>query len=877
VSTSRRAPAWRRYLRFWDSNIGADVDDELRFHIEMRVNEYIARGVSPDEARRRVAERFGDVSRAREECVVIDTQFARSEHRMQLLGNLRQDFLFAVRILRHQALAAVAAAFCLALGIGATTAMFSIANTLLLRPLPYPTGDRLVVIGVTREGDQRTDPTSYAAYLDWVERQRSFASLAAVGGTDFTVVRTGAERVRGAVVSASLLTTLGVTPELGRFFLDEEDRLGGPAVIVVSHGFAEREFGDAKNALGQSLMIGGARRQIVGIIPDRTRYPSHADILMPVARDLDSRRVRGNRNLVVLGALRPGVSLDAARHDLALISSALAKLYPETDKGYTTVLTPLREDIVHDARGGLNAMIVAALLVLIVACANVAALQLARAAARTREMAVRAAIGAGRGRLLRQLLTESVLLSFAGGVAGCAFAYASRNFVAGAVMAGTPTWMTFDIDSRTLLFALVVSTLTGILFGVAPALRLAGVSPAATLRGGSAGGGRTRLQHAFVAAQIALSVVLVVGAGLALESVRRLQEIPLGFNPQGVLTFQVVLQGRRYDEPSSHIRLIDAVENSLRALPGVTAVGAASLAPVYGCCSKFSTRIEGDPSEHGRAPMVVGTIITPGYFRAMGIDLLAGREFTSTDGLDAPPVTVINETFAKLYWPNGDALGHHVTAGAGRSEIVGIVRDIKQTSLLEPLEPQFYRPYAEDPWTSMTLAVRTTADPTNLVPAVRRLVRDVDPTIPPFNFVTMQRIVSDATASRRTFGTLLTAFALIALVLAAAGVYAVMSFFVAQRTRELGLRVALGADPSRLAGAVLRQGIAMALAGGAVGLVGAVIAGRALAHALYGMSAGEPRIYAIATLVLIGAAGAASYGPARRASTVDPMIALRTD
>jgi putative ABC transport system permease protein len=444
-------------------------------------------------------------------------------------------------------------------------------------------------------------------------------------------------------------------------------------------------------------------------------------------------------------------------------------------------------------------------------------------------------------------------------------------------MAGTPTWMTFDIDSRTLLFALVVSTLTGILFGVAPALRLAGVSPAATLRGGSAGGGRTRLQHAFVAAQIALSVVLVVGAGLALESVRRLQEIPLGFNPQGVLTFQVVLQGRRYDEPSSHIRLIDAVENSLRALPGVTAVGAASLAPVYGCCSKFGTRIEGDPSEHGRAPMVVGTIITPGYFRAMGIDLLAGREFTSTDGLDAPPVTVINETFAKLYWPNGDALGHHVTAGAGRSEIVGIVRDIKQTSLLEPLEPQFYRPYAEDPWTSMTLAVRTTADPTNLVPAVRRLVRDVDPTIPPFNFVTMQRIVSDATASRRTFGTLLTAFALIALVLAAAGVYAVMSFFVAQRTRELGLRVALGADPSRLAGAVLRQGIAMALAGGAVGLVGAVIAGRALAHALYGMSAGEPRIYAIATLVLIGAAGAASYGPARRASTVDPMIALRTD
>jgi predicted permease len=599
---------------------------------------------------------------------------------------------------------------------------------------------------------------------------------------------------------------------------------------------------------------------------------------MPVARDLDSRRVRGNRNLVVLGALRPGVSLDAARHDLALISSALAKLYPETDKGYTTVLTPLREDIVHDARGGLNAMSVAALLVLIVACANVAALQLARAAARTREMAVRAAIGAGRGRLLRQLLTESVLLSFAGGVAGCAFAYASRNFVAGAVMAGTPTWMTFDIDSRTLLFALVASTLTGIVFGVAPALRLAGVSPAATLRGGSAGGGRTRLQHGFVAAQIALSVVLVVGAGLALESVRRLQEIPLGFNPQGVLTFQVVLQGRRYDDPRSHIRLIEAVENSLRALPGVTAVGAASLAPVDGCCSKFSARIEGDPSEHGRAPMVVGTIITPGYFRTMGIDLLAGREFAPTDGLDAPPVTVINETFAKLYWPSGDALGHHVNTGAGRSEIVGIVRDIKQTSLLESPEPQFYRPYAEDPWTSMTLAVRTTtADPTTLVPAVRRLVRDIDATIPPFNFVTMQRMVSDATASRRTFGTLLTAFALIALVLAAAGVYAVMSFFVAQRTRELGLRVALGADPSRLTGAVLRQGIAMALAGGAIGLVGAVIAGRALAHALYGMSAGEPRIYAIATLVLIGAAGAASYGPARRASTVDPMIALRTD
>jgi putative ABC transport system permease protein len=874
----RRPPSWRRYLRFWGADVGRDIDDELRFHYEMRLAEYLAQGHSRDEAERLAHERFGDLQRARQACVDIDTRFAKRESRLELLGAFRQDWVFASRILRRQLGAALTAALCIAVGVGATTTMFSITDAALIHPLPYPTGDRLMVIGASREGDHNSGVTSYLVYRDWATRQRSFASLAAVGQTDLTVIRTQAERITGALVSASLPRTLGITPDAGRFFEDDEDQPGAPPVIVVSRGFAEREFGDVARALGQTLLVSGTRRTIIGIVADRWRYPSRADIWMPLARD-PAREDRSNRNLVVLGSLRPGIGVDDARREFRAIASGLAVEHPETDKGYTALVTPMRAQIVGDARGSLVAMMIAAILVLVVACANVAALQLARAAARTREFAVRSAIGAERGRLVRQLLTESVALALFGGAAGAVLADAVLHGVTLVVLPRTPAWMHVVLDRRSLCFTLVVSMATGILFGVAPALRLAATSPANTLRAGTASGARTRLQRAFVATEIALSIVLVVGATFALQSVRAVASIPLGFDPHGVLTFRIVMQESQYDDPARRAQFVDAIEQALQGLPGVTSVGGATLPPVDGCCSQFKTRIEGEPSTQGAlAPIITGTVVTPGYFHTMRIAIVRGRGFTTHDDVNAPAVTVINETFAHRYWPQGNAIGHHVNTSAGNAEIVGVVRDIKQTSLLDTPEPQFYRPYASDPWTNVTIALRTSGpDPAALASAVRQTVHRLDPAMPVFNVRTMDRVVEDARSASRTFGMLLTAFAIVALVLAAAGVYAVTSFLVAQRTRELGLRVALGAEPVRVAGMVLREGVLLTAIGVAAGLAAAILSARVLEHLLYGVSTAEPLVFAQAVLVLAFTAVLASYGPARRASRVDPMVALRIE
>ena len=873
-----RPPAWRRYLRFWGADLARDVDDELGFHYEMRRAEYIALGHSREEADRLAHERLGNLHRARQACVDIDSELAKREGQREVLRALRQDCVFASRILRRQLGAALTAALCIAVGVGSTTTMFSITDAALLHPLPYPTGDRLMVIGASREGDHNAGVTSYLVYRDWAARQHSFSSLAAIGQTDLTVIRTAAERITGALVSASLPKTLGITPDAGRFFDDDEDRPGAPAVIDVARSFAEREFGDVARALGQSLLVSGTRRTILGVVADRWRYPSRADIWIPLARD-PTRESRSNRNLVVVGSLRPGLAVDDARREFRAIASALAVEHPETDKSFTALVTPMRDQIVGDARGSLLAMMVAAVLVLVVACANVAALQLARASARTREFAVRAAIGAARGRLVRQLLTESVSLALFGGVVGAAIAYAVLHAVALALLPRTPAWMHVVLDSRSLGVALTASMSTGILFGLAPALRLARTNPADTLRAGSASSARPRLQRAFVATEIALSIVLVVGASFALQSVRAVASIPLGFDPHGVLTFRMVMQEHQYDDARRRAQFVGAVEQALRALPGVTDVGAATLPPVDGCCSQFRTRIEGEPSTQGAyAPIITGTLVTPGYFRTMGIAIGQGRAFSTYDDPHAPPVTIINETFAHRYWPHGDALGHHVNTGAGDATIVGVVRDIKQTSLLDSPEPQFYRPYLAEPWTNVTIALRTAgADPATFAAAVRRTVHQTDPAMPVFNIRTMDSVVEDAKSSSRAFGMLLTAFALVALLLAAAGVYAVTSFLVGQRTRELGLRVALGAEPVRVAGMVLREGVQLTALGVGAGLAGAIVSARVLDHLLFGVNTNAPLVFALAALVLGFTAVLASYGPARRASRVDPAMALRSE
>lgn len=885
-SDPRRPPAWRRYLTFWGVDTVADVDDELRFHLEMRAAEYAAHCLSPEAARSRAEQRFGSVDRARDACVEIDRQQARAETHMQMLIAVRQDTVYALRVLRRQWLPALAAVLCTAVGVSATTAMFTIANTFLLRPLPYPNGDRLVTISTARIGAASSiGVSSFLDYRDWRASQHSFDEMGAIGQTNFVMLGREPRRVSAALVSASFFPTLGVTAELGRVFTSADDQSGAVAVMVVSDAFAREQFGEPAHAIGQSVILNGAARTIVGVIPDQWRYPSRTEAWLPIStggysgfsNGVLNPSSRGNRNLDVLGALRRGVSVDDARRDLRGIAARLQHDWPGSNAEMTTTMIPMREQYIGDVRGSLFAVIGATLLVLLIACANVAALQLARATARTREIAVRVAIGASRGRIVRQLLTESVVLALAGGALGALLAVWARGLIQRAVAPNTPAWMTFDIDARALLFAFIVSAIAGIAFGIAPALRLADVGSGAVLRSATVGAGRSRLQRAFVIAEIAISIMLVVSASLALESVWRIQRIPIGIDPHGVATFEVTMQSARYDQPAARARLVADIEQQLRALPGVTDAGVADRMPINGCCSQFTARIQGQTVSKGHEPIITGTIATPGYFAALRVHLLSGRTFNASDDANAPKVMVINQTFAHRYWPHGDAVGHQVNTGIGDATVVGVVQDVKQATIFGAPEPQFFRPYAQDPWTRAVFAIRARGDLAQVAASARRVVRSIDPTMPIFNVQTLEDVFDRATLTTRSLSRLLVAFAGIALLLAATGLYGLISFLVERRTRELGLRVALGAEPSRVAAMVVRQACALAAIGAFLGFGGATLAATWLSSMLYGVTAREPSVYVAAAVILGAASLAASYAPARRASRADPMEALRAE
>ena len=880
-----KTPAWRRYLRFWGSDPGADVDEELRFHLDMLVADLMARGMSHDEARIRAERRFGDERRTRDACVSIDQAATRANARGASLASLGQDVRYAIRLLRRQMGPAVLAVVCLALGIGATTAMFSVANALFIRPLPFPHGERLFLVATTRNRVDDADVASYQDYLDWRARQHSFSEIAAFGQTSFPVVRSRPVRASGAVVTANFFRTFGVLPERGRLFADGEDRAEGPDIAIVSHGFAEREMGGIDRAVGSTISIRGIPRRVVGVVPDGRAIPTGGEVWTPIPRDLDrallpgqSNLTRSNRGLQIIGWLPPNVTIDQARAEYEALEARLSREYPENDAGLTTKIRPLRDVYVGSARSSLFAMMSATVLVLLVACANVAGIQLARATSRIREIAVRSAIGASRGRVFRQLLTESVMLSLAGGIAGALIAVRASELAEVSVLGQAPGWLTPSVDLRVLSFAVGVAMLTGIAFGVAPAMRLTRVDPADALRGGRSALGPSRggLQRMFVVVQLALSIVLAVAAGLSIRSVQRLQRVPLGFDDRGALLFTAALLTSRYDVSGERARFADALTERAAGLPGVSAAGASSLAPLRGV-SRWALRIDGQALPPDQKLMVNGNSVTSRYFEAMGIPLIAGRSFTNADAANAPAVMVINESFAKRFWPNGDAVGRLVQEGADHTTIVGVVGDVAQR-IGESPGPQFYRPYAQKPVTTLTFVVRTSSgDPTRLTPDIRRIVHDLDPSLPIYNETTARRMVDFSFAGNRTFESLMIVFGAIALILATMGVYAVTSFLVSQRTQELGLRLSLGAEPAQLLALVLRGSAALAVVGAVAGLFGSFFAARWLSHTLYGVGTDEIGIYVAAAVLLVLGALAASVGPARRAAAADPMSTLRID
>ena len=797
---------------------------------------------------------------------------------MTWFGDLTQDAAFALRVLRREWRASLLAALCLAIGIGATTTMFNVTETLLIRALPFGHGDRLFAIMTKTSGGGAVGVGSYEDYLDWQRRERSFAELAAYGPTPMPVQSTRPIHTSAALVSANFFQALGVSPLRGRAFASGEDDIGAPPVAVVSSGFADRELGGVDNAVGRVIDVRGIPRAVVGVVPDGQVLPVGGELWLPLGREL--HRGRNNRNLNLIGWLAPGATPLGAQREMSALSAEMSRVNPVEDRGLDVSIVPLRDRFVGSARAALAIMSLATLLVLLVACANVAGIQLTRATARTHEIAIRSALGGNRSRLLRQLMTESIMLSLAGGCAGIFIAYLASDFAESSLLGPLASWLAPSLDVRVLGFAFGISVVTGILFGIAPAWRLVLTPNLAALRQGrgQVGSGRAALQKTFVVMQIALSVILLVAAGLSIESVRRLQQVPLGFDSRGVLLFEVTLQGTRYDDhPAERLIFSDALVRRLSSLPSVSAAGATSLPPLR-CCSLWQLHIDGRPAGETDALHVTGNMVTPGYFEAMRIPLLHGRLVAATDGATSTPVMIVSETFASRYWPDSNAIGRRVQDGNDHAVIVGVVRDVKQGGLLDAPEPQFYRPLAQKPNTTLTFAVRTSGgDPTTLTPAVRRAVRDLDPGLAIYSVGSLQARVDDALSSRRTFEALMIVFGAIALSLAAMGMFAVASFVVEQRRRELGLRVALGADPALLFVHELRGGAVLAGAGSVLGFAGAVAVARLLSHSLYGVRGGDAVVYLVAVGLLAIVTVLATYGPARRASGADPIMSLRAD
>ena len=799
---------------------------------------------------------------------------------------LLRDLRVAVRQLRRTPAFTVAAVGCLALGIGANTAIFSAVDGVLLRPLPFPESDRLVTIWGYHASIGR-ESASLPDFLDWRRDSRSFVDMTARANTQFNLTGAGEpEVVRGALVTANYFRVLGSPIPFGRGFRDDEERRGAARVAVLSDGFWQREFGGRADALGRQIVLGGVPYTIVGVGARGLSVPQEVDVWAPLTTDT----ILGRRNdfLEVVGRLAPGADLSQAREELGTIARRLAHEYPGSNSGWGVDLVGLQERIVGEIRPALLVFMGAVGLVLLIACANVANLMLARVATREREVTIRAALGASRRRLVRQLLTESVVLSLVGGALGLGLAVWGVRALQALEPGTIPRLDEIAVNGGALAFALGLSVVTGLLFGVAPAVRLMRYD----LRGGLAEGGRGmagrrsagRTRSLLVLAEVALACVLLVGAALLLTSFVRLQGVDPGFAPSGILTARVTLPRARYDDSVRQSAFVDALLAQARRLPGVRSAAVASDAPLGDGPPYWSFAVGGveqPPPEVVQDAVVFRT--TPEYFRTFAIPLLRGRLYEASDRGDAAPVAVVSEALAHRYWPDRTPLGARITLGDPEDStsvwmtVVGVVGDVRQEGPAAAAYPQLYLPLAQVSSRSLLIALRTSGDPLALTPALKHAVAGIDPNLALGRVATMDERVAGVLARPRVNALLLGGFAATALVLAALGIYGVIAYGVVQRTRELGIRMALGARSDDVLRLVLRQGMMPVLAGLALGLGGAAVASRVLRGLLFGVGGTDPIIYACVAAFLTAVALLASYLPARRAALADPVVALRAE
>ena len=807
-----------------------------------------------------------------------------------------QDIRFGLRMLKKSPGFALVTILALALGIGANSAIFSVVNAVLLRPLPFKTADRLVFLS---EWSQQVPDmsVSYPNYRDWRDQTTVFDQLAAFRSAGYILTGAGEpERLSAREVSASFLPALGVTPILGRNFTKDEDKPGASRTAVITYGLWQRRFGGNPEIIGQPITLNNQSFMVLGVLPQTFEWQSPVDLFVPIengslGQDLQDRD--DHPGIYLIGTLKDGVTVEQARAEMTTITARLAQQYPKTNSGNGFTLAKLQDRATEDIRAALLVVLAAVGFVLLIACANVANLLLARAAARTKEIAIRTALGAGRWRIIRQLLTESIMLALAGGALGLLFAMWGVDALRAVIPDDVPRLLVAGIrlDTRVLLFTFTVSVATGLLFGLAPAVQISKSNLNEALKEGgrsaTAGAQRNYVRSLLVVSEVALSLLLLVGAGLLMKSFLNLQRADIGFNPDHVLTMRISLPDARYTTNAQIENFYRTLLQRVEPLPGVQSAGLTRGLPMSGGIESGIT-VEGHEVADRKDTLVaVNLSVTPDYFRAMEIPLIKGRYFTDQDKTGAPEVVLIDELLATRFFPDTDPLGKRIRLGGPDEffpwmQIVGVVKHVKHYGPDEEGRVEIYRPYFQLPNmpgarfnNSMVLAVRTTVEPTTLTSAIRNAVLEIDKDQPISQVQPMTQVVGAAVASQKFATWLLTIFAAVALLLAALGLYGVMAYTVTQRTHEIGIRIALGAAQADVLQLIVWQGMRLTLVGVAIGLVGSFVITRLMKSLLYGVSAADPLTYGGVALLLASFALVACLIPARRAMKVDPMIALR--
>ena len=797
-----------------------------------------------------------------------------------------QDLRYGARMLLKKPGFTLVAIATLSLGIGANTAIFSVINGVLLSGLPYPQPEQLAMVWLdNRRQGIPDDITSYPNFVDWRDRNKTFQGMAGMTSSNLHLTGVGEpEEIRAATVSINFFQVVGVGPALGRGFTAEEERPGSDRVVILSNALWQRRFGGDPGILNKTISLSGISNTVLGIMPPGFQFPENTDMWRPMAPTDGMRSARFSFFLPVIGRLKPGVTRAQAQADLDVIANQIEQQFPDM-AGYGVNVVPVLEQTVGAIRRTLMILFLAVILVLLIACANVANLLLARAAGRRREVALRAALGAGRWRIVRQLLTENMLLAALGGALGVLLAWWGLRLLVDLSPANIPRLENIRLDGRVLWFTLGLSLLTGLIFGLAPALQTTQLKLSETLNEGgrSGAGGRSArlIRGGLVVVEVALTLVLLVGAGLLIRSFWRLQQVDPGFKTDHVLTLRLSLPRSRYTEGAQAVSFFERLQERLGALPGVVAVSATTDIMLQRLATSSSFTIENRPRDPSELSLELPfDRVLPNYFQTMGIQLLLGRAFTAQDGRDSPRVAIVNETFVKRYFPNADPIGKRFTFGDAGPDtqwiaIVGVVRDSKRQGVDQPIRIESFMPLAQMPARSMEVVLRTTGDPLALGNAARGAVWSLDRDLPIPRMQTLEQNLSTRVAQRRLNMLLLGLFASVALVLSAVGIYGVMNYAVTQRTSEIGIRVALGAQTRDVLRLVVGEGMILALAGVVFGLVMTFALTRLMASLLFGVSATDPLTFAAIAALLFGVALLACWIPARRATEVDPMVALR--